>query len=113
MTKNGDKYVNWRVFTWIVSMIVVALGGIFSLILVLKGDMGFVKNEIGHINKSMEEISKKLTAGIGMVVPEDADFRDKIFTDEPAGPRLHGPVTYDSKHATPADIAEMASTTAP
>lgn len=81
-SKNGDKYVNWRVFTWVISMIVVALGGIFSLILVLKGDMAFVKNEIGHINKSMERIETKLTAGVGMVVPEDVDFKDMVFADE-------------------------------
>ena len=92
-SQNGDKYVNWKVFTWVISMIIVALGGIFSIIFIMKADVAVIKTDINYIKEGIVEIKNTPTANIGMIVPENTantgmqvpenqDFRDKVFAEE-------------------------------
>ena len=104
-TKNGDKYVNWRVFTWIIGIIVVALGAIFSIILVSKVDIAVIKTDINYIKNDIIEIKNTLTANVGMVVPEDIDFSDKVFADES--------VVFDPDYIPPTEPPVVASIVEP
>lgn len=85
-SKNGDKYVNWKVFTWAIGLIVLALGAVFSIILTFKGDVSVIKTDINYIKKDIVTIKKTLTADIAMQVPEDEDFRAAVFVDELIAP---------------------------
>ena len=92
-SQNGDKYVKYGLFFITVGLILSLIGILFNWIKDLPADVAVIKTDINYIKEDIVEIKNTLTANIGMIVPEDQNFRDKVFSDTP--------VVYDPNYTPP------------
>lgn len=87
-TTNGDKYIGWGKFFWIIGGLCLILGGVLSFlysdinevshdVTIIKGDVIEIKTHIKYIR---EKFDKK---EIGALLPDDVVFAPKPTVYDP------------------------------
>lgn len=108
---NGDKYVTWHVFMWIVGGLA---GGVIGFVLMSGGYL------IHRQDKQTEQISdlrvevasvKTGVDGIIKFLNEDLDIQGVVDERVERMVQKQFQIALDPRIATPADIAELASST--